>query len=280
MRSGWRSMRESLQTELPLALETSPPNQRPASVKQSAAFTDSAEARTVQKCLDGYAWPEVLAQVQQQGWGRLPSLLSAEQCVQLAAQYDEPERFRSRIIMQRHAFGQGEYQYFAYPLPPLLQHLRMGLYARLQPLAEQWRCLLQSDAPPWPAEHSSLLAQCHAAGQLRPTPLLLRYGAGDYNCLHQDLYGELVFPLQVVVLLSQPGQDFDGGELVLTEQRPRMQSRVQVLQLQQGDAAIITVRERPVQGARGSYRVQHRHGVSTVLRGARHTLGVVFHDAV
>ena len=273
-------MHDRMQTELPLAADNCLPDKPPPSTSLVAASVHPAQASAVEKRLAGYAWPEILAQVQQQGWGRLPGLLTAAQCAQLAAQYDEPERFRSRIIMQRHAFGQGEYQYFAYPLPPLLQALRTGLYACLRPLAERWRSSLQPEAPPWPAEHSGLLAQCHAAGQMRPTPLLLRYGAGDYNCLHQDLYGELVFPLQVVVLLSQPGQDFDGGELVLTEQRPRMQSRVQVLQLQQGDAAIITVRERPVQGARGSYRVQHRHGVSSVLRGARHTLGVVFHDAL
>ncbi|GAB2834734.1 2OG-Fe(II) oxygenase [Comamonas piscis] len=229
--------------------------------------------------LQRYDWPAVSQQVDSQGWGLLPRLLDAAQCQQMAAIYDEAAHFRSRILMQRHAFGRGEYQYFAYPLPPLLQALRTGLYARLQPLAEQWRQQLTSAAPPWPAQHAALLAQCHAAGQQRPTPLLLRYGAHDYNCLHQDLYGELVFPLQVIVLLSQPGEDFDGGELVLTEQRPRMQSRVQVLPLQRGDAAIIAVRERPVQGTRGSFRVQHRHGVSTVLRGHRHTLGIVFHDA-
>ena len=226
-----------------------------------------------------YDWAAVSQQVDCQGWGLLPGLLDAAQCQQMAAMYDEAAHFRSRILMQRHAFGRGEYQYFAYPLPPLLQALRAGLYARLQPLAEHWRGLLQAPASPWPASHAALLAQCHAAGQRRPTPLLLRYGAQDYNCLHQDLYGALVFPLQVIVLLSQPGEDFDGGELVLTEQRPRMQSRVQVLPLQRGDAAIIAVRERPVQGTRGSYRVQHRHGVSTVLRGHRHTLGIVFHDA-
>lgn len=229
--------------------------------------------------LQRYDWAAVSQQVDCQGWGLLPGLLDTAQCQQTSAMYDEAAHFRSRILMQRHAFGRGEYQYFAYPLPALLQALRAGLYARLQPLAEHWRGLLQAPASPWPANHAALLAQCHAAGQRRPTPLLLRYGVQDYNCLHQDLYGALVFPLQVIVLLSQPGEDFDGGELVLTEQRPRMQSRVQVLPLQRGDAVIIAVRERPVQGTRGSYRVQHRHGVSTVLRGHRHTLGIVFHDA-
>lgn len=246
---------------------------------QSARAATKNEATPVHSLLADYVWPEVLQQVDRQGWAHLPRLLTAAQCTQLAALYDEPQHFRSRIVMQRHAFGQGEYQYLAYPLPPLVQTLRSALYAQLQPLAAHWRDVLQTGGAPWPATHAGLLAQCQAVGQQRPTPLLLRYGAGDYNCLHQDVYGDLVFPLQVVVLLSQPGRDFDGGELVLTEQRPRMQSRVQVLQLQQGDASIIAVRERPVQGTRGSYRVQHRHGVSTITRGARHTLGVVLHDA-
>lgn len=253
----------------------------PAPLLQAGSAPAGAGGADVQAeaALQRYDWTAVGRQLDRQGWGLLPGLLDAAQCQQMAAMYDEAAHFRSRIQMQRHAFGRGEYQYFAYPLPALLQALRTALYARLQPVAEQWRQRLASATPPWPAQHAALLAQCHAAGQCRPTPLLLRYGAEDYNCLHQDLYGALVFPLQVIVLLSQPGEDFDGGELVLTEQRPRMQSRVQVLPLQRGDAAIIAVRERPVQGTRGSYRVQHRHGVSTVLRGQRHTLGIVFHDA-
>nr|WP_312988665.1 2OG-Fe(II) oxygenase [Comamonas koreensis] len=264
------------QVALPLEAEAS------AALSQSAApaqpDADGADVAS-EASLQRYDWAAVGSQLARQGWGLLPGLLDAAQCQQMAAMYGEAAHFRSRIQMQRHAFGRGEYQYFAYPLPALLQALRTALYARLQPVAEQWRAQLAAAAPPWPAQHAALLAQCHAAGQRRPTPLLLRYGAGDYNCLHQDLYGALVFPLQVIVLLSHPGEDFDGGELVLTEQRPRMQSRVQVLPLQRGDAAIIAVRERPVQGTRGSYRVQHRHGVSTVLRGDRHTLGIVFHDA-
>lgn len=265
-----KRLASAAQAALPLDVEATA---TPAGL--AAADADGAGEAALQR----YAWTAVSSQLARQGWGLLPGLLDAAQCQQMAAMYDEAAHFRSRIHMQRHAFGRGEYQYFAYPLPALLQALRSALYARLQPLAEQWRQQLTSAAPPWPAQHAALLAQCHAAGQLRPTPLLLRYGADDYNCLHQDLYGALVFPLQVIVLLSQPGEDFDGGELVLTEQRPRMQSRVQVLPLQRGDAAIIAVRERPVQGTRGSYRVQHRHGVSTVLRGQRHTLGIVFHDA-
>ena len=263
------------QAELPLLADDCEEKQ-PLARNQSALAAIDTEASDL---LDRYTWPDVLREVDRQGWGRLPGLLTPAQCMQLAALYDEGADFRSRITMQRHAFGQGEYQYFAYPLPLLVQTLRDALYVQLQPLAEHWRSLLQPAAAPWPATHAGLIAQCRAAGQLRPTPLLLRYGAGDYNCLHQDVYGELVFPLQVVVLLSQPGRDFYGGELVLTEQRPRIQSRVQVLQLQQGDAAIIAVRERPVQGTRGIYRVHHRHGVSTITRGARHTLGVVLHDA-
>lgn len=264
------------QVALPLDAEASAPLLQPtAPAKADADGADAAGEAALQR----YDWAAVGSELNRQGWGLLPGLVDAAQCQQMAAMYGEAAHFRSRIQMQRHAFGRGEYQYFAYPLPALLQALRTALYARLQPVAEQWRAQLAAAAPPWPAQHAALLAQCHAAGQRRPTPLLLRYGAGDYNCLHQDLYGALVFPLQVIVLLSQPGEDFDGGELVLTEQRPRMQSRVQVLPLQRGDAAIIAVRERPVRGTRGSYRVQHRHGVSTVLRGQRHTLGIVFHDA-
>ena len=229
--------------------------------------------------LNRYDWPDRLSAVDRQGWAVLPELLKHEQCAQLREYYVQAERFRSRVVMQQHAFGQGEYQYFAYPLPHEVQQLRSALYAKLLPLAQRWRELLEEGAPPWPASHADLLAQCHAAGQQRPTPLLLRYGAGDYNRLHQDLYGALQFPLQVVVLLSTPGQDFDGGELVLTEQRARMQSRVQVIPLRQGDAAIIAVNQRPVAGLRGRSRAQHRHGVSAVRSGERYTLGLIFHDA-
>jgi len=267
------------QAALPLGDEEVSEEKLPPAPIHEAPGAMSFEEDAAARHLAHYDWPGICAQVDSQGWGLLPGLLDAGQCGQLAGMYDEAARFRSRITMQRHAFGRGEYQYFAYPLPALVQAMRGALYARLQPLAERWRQLLQPQASPWPATHEAFITQCHAAGQVRPTPLLLRYGTGDYNCLHQDLYGELVFPLQVIALLSQPGQDFDGGELALTEQRPRMQSRVQVLPLRRGDAAIIAVRERPVQGARGSYRVQHRHGVSTILRGARHTLGGVFHDA-
>ena len=195
-----------------------------------------------------------------------------------AASYADAGRFRKRIVMASHGFGRGEYQYFAYPLPRVLQTLRETLYARLAPIANRWHERMRVDTR-FPGTHAEFLARCHAAGQARPTPLLLRYGAGDFNCLHQDLYGEHVFPLQVAVLLSRPGQDFSGGEFVLTEQRPRMQSRVEVVRLEQGDAVVFAVNSRPVDGTRGSYRVNMRHGVSRLHGGQRHTLGLIFHDA-
>ena len=209
----------------------------------------------------------------------LGPLLEPEECRELAALYDAgEERFRSRVVMARHGFGRGEYKYFADPLPPAVARLRAALYRRLAPVANRWSEAMGLPAR-YPAEHVEFLARCHAAGQAKPTPLLLRYGAGDYNCLHQDLYGEHAFPLQVVVLLSAPGEQFEGGELVLTEQRPRMQSRAEVVPLRQGDAAAFAVNHRPVRGARGTYRVAMRHGVSRVRRGERRTLGIIFHDA-
>ncbi|WP_374563653.1 2OG-Fe(II) oxygenase [Ideonella sp.] len=214
-----------------------------------------------------------------EGWARIEGLLTAAECTGLAARYgDDAPTFRSRVVMARHGFGRGEYKYFAYPLPPLIGALREALYARLAPIANRWHEAMGL-AVRFPAHHAEFLARCHAAGQRRPTPLLLQYGEGDYNCLHQDVYGEQVFPLQVVLLLSEPGRDFDGGEFVLTEQRPRMQSRPMVLPLRQGDAAVIAVHHRPVQGTRGHYRVQLRHGVSRLRSGQRHTAGIVFHDA-
>lgn len=218
------------------------------------------------------------AQIDAQGWALLPGLLDAPQCAALRGLYDDPARFRSRIVMERYRFGRGEYQYFATPLPPPVQQLRETLYPLLVPLANLWAGQL-GEARRYPPTLAPFLAQCHAAGQRRPTPLLLRYREGDYNCLHQDVYGELLFPLQLVVLLSEPGADYEGGELVLTEQRPRQQSRVQVLPLRRGDAAVFAVRQRPVAGSRGVYRAQLRHGVSTVTRGERLALGVIFHDA-
>lgn len=214
----------------------------------------------------------------ERGFAIIPSLLTAQECAEVAALYDDARLFRSRVIMSRHGFGRGEYQYFRYALPPRIAQLREELYARLAPVANQWQELSGSELR-YPRTHVEFLARCHAAGQVRPTPLLLRYGPGDYNCLHQDLYGEHMFPLQMAVLLSKPGADFEGGEFVLTEQRPRQQSRFEVVPLGLGDAVVFAVNERPVRGLRGFYRVRMRHGVSRVLAGQRHTLGIILHDA-
>jgi hypothetical protein len=205
-------------------------------------------------------------------------LLSAEECAALAEAYPADGLFRSRVIMARHGFGRGEYKYFGYPLPDLIGRLRTALYPRLASVANRWNTAM-GIRERFPERHSAFIRRCHVAGQRRPTPLLLQYGAGDYNCLHQDLYGEQVFPLQLTLLLSEPGRDFTGGEFVLTEQRPRMQSRAEVVPLAKGDAVIFAVRSRPVQGTRGVYRARLRHGVSRVRSGRRHTAGIIFHDA-
>ena len=223
-------------------------------------------------------WTQAGADLDAQGAALIAGLLPPQACRDLAALYAQDALFRSRVLMARHGFGRGEYRYFGYPLPPPVEQLRTALYARLVPVANRWHQAMGLAAH-FPARHADFIARCHAAGQPRPTPLLLQYGPGDYNCLHQDLYGEHVFPLQVVLLLSEPGRDFEGGEFVMTEQRPRMQSRPMVLPLRQGDAAVIAVHQRPVQGTRGSYRVNLRHGVSRVRAGQRHTLGLIFHDA-
>lgn len=223
-------------------------------------------------------WSAVAAQLDARGGAVLPGLLASAACRELAGVYADDGRFRSRVVMGRHGFGQGEYKYFAYPLPPLVAGLRSALYPHLAPVANEWNRRLGARQR-YPATLEAFLERCHAAGQVKPTPLLLQYGPDDYNCLHQDLYGEWVFPLQLTVLLSQPGRDFAGGEFVLTEQRPRMQSRVEVVPLGQGDAVVFAVHHRPVHGTRGDYRVNLRHGVSRVRSGRRHTLGVIFHDA-
>ena len=223
-------------------------------------------------------WQAIEDDLNRHGCAVVPGLLDPGACLALAAQYEQPQRFRSRVVMARHGYGRGEYQYFAYPLPEPVAALRSALYAPLAAIANRWQAALGLEAR-FPLEHDAFLARCHAAGQVRPTPLLLRYGEGDYNCLHQDLYGEHVFPLQLAVLLSRPQLDFTGGEFVLTEQRPRMQSRVEVVPLLQGDAVIFAVAQRPVHGVRGSYRVSMRHGVSRLRSGVRHTLGVILHDA-
>jgi uncharacterized protein len=223
-------------------------------------------------------WTRVLAELDARGCATLPRLLRADECEGMSALYDDDARFRSCVVMARHGFGRGEYKYFDYPLPPLVAELREHAYPALAQLANQWQARLATELT-YPATHAEFVERCHAAGQLRPTPLVLRYAEGDYNCLHQDLYGEHVFPLQIATLLSEPERDFTGGEFVLTEQRPRMQSRVEVVPLRQGDAVVFAVNERPVQGTRGDYRVKMRHGVSRLRSGRRHTLGVIFHDA-
>ncbi|WP_411886231.1 2OG-Fe(II) oxygenase [Polaromonas sp. YR568] len=223
-------------------------------------------------------WAHTTATLSHHGSAVLPHLLDARECEAVAGLYADTHRFRSRVVMQRHGFGQGEYQYFSYPLPDIVANLRATLYPRLVGVANAWNEAMGIDVR-YPTAHADFLARCHAAGQQRPTPLLLQYGPGDYNCLHQDLYGEHVFPIQVAVLLSRPGEDFTGGEFVLTEQRPRMQSRPEVVPLTQGDAVVFAVHHRPVQGSRGFHRVNMRHGVSTVRSGHRHTLGIIFHDA-
>jgi hypothetical protein len=223
-------------------------------------------------------WEQAAADLDREGWTVLPGLLAPAECDATKALYGPSDIFRSHVRMARHGFGQGEYRYFAYPLPPLVEALRKALYPRLAPIANRWNRRLLLDVR-FPPDHAGFLERCHDAGQARPTPLLLEYGAGDFNCLHQDLYGEHVFPLQAAVLLSSPGEDFTGGELVLTEQRPRMQSRPMVVPLGKGDAALFAVAARPQRGTRGEYRVTMRHGVSRIRSGKRHTLGIIFHDA-
>jgi uncharacterized protein len=225
-----------------------------------------------------YDWSSVSAHLDAHGWAMLPKLLTASEAAALARLYDDDSRFRSRVIMARHGFGRGEYKYFSYPLPAQVAALRTELYPRLAPIANRWNELMGIDVR-YPDTHADFLARCHTAGQTRPTPLLLQYGEGDFNALHQDVYGEHVFPLQVAILLSDPEDDFTGGEFVLTEQRPRMQSRAEVVPLGRGDGVVWAVRNRPVRGTRGVYRVNMRHGVSRLRSGHRHTMGVIFHDA-
>lgn len=223
-------------------------------------------------------WQRIREDLYERGNAKLDRLLNARECRSLMALYADSDRFRSRVVMERHNFGRGEYRYFSYPLPELVAELRQAFYPRLVPVANDWNETMRLDIR-YPDEHVEFLARCHAAGQQRPTPLLLKYGPDDYNCLHQDLYGEHVFPLQVAVLLSDPELDFSGGEFVITEQRPRMQSRPEVVPIRQGDAVIFAVNERPVSGKRRPYRVKLRHGVSRLRSGERYTLGVIFHDA-
>jgi hypothetical protein len=228
--------------------------------------------------VDALDWSRISKDLDEQGSALLQGVLSAEECKAIASLYPNESIFRSRVVMGRHGFGRGEYKYFSYPLPSIIQELRTALYSRLSSVANRWNEAMRIEMR-YPANHSDFVQRCHDAGQLRPTPLLLQYGPGDYNCLHQDLYGDHVFPIQVAILLSEPQRDFIGGEFVLTEQRPRMQSRPEVVPLGQGDAVSFAVHHRPVQGTRGTYRVNLRHGVSRLRLGQRHTVGIIFHDA-
>lgn len=232
----------------------------------------------IRRHIDGLDWSGIGRELDGYGCAAIRALVSPALCDALAALYPNDALYRSRIDMRQHGFGRGEYKYFAYPLPDAVDALRTGLYPHLAPIANRWNAAMGIGVD-YPPAHGDYLARCHRAGQLRPTPLLLRYEAGDYNCLHQDLYGEHVFPLQVAILLSEPGKDFTGGEFVMTEQRPRMQSRAEVVSLGKGDAVIFAVSQRPVQGTRGTYRVNLRHGVSRLRIGHRQTLGIIFHDA-
>jgi len=246
----------------------------PTKIAGTAAVSKSALQR-----VGDYDWNALAADLGAYGSAMLERLLTPDECQGIAALYPHEEHFRSHIHMARHGFGKGEYRYFKYPLPGRLAELRTALYPRLAVVANDWNERLRVEAR-YPDRHDAFLAACHEAGQTRPTPLLLQYVAGDFNCLHQDLYGDLAFPLQVAILLSEPGEDFTGGEFVLSEQRPRMQSRVEVVPLRQGDAVAFAVHNRPVQGSKGTYRVNLRHGVSRVRSGLRHTVGIIFHDAL
>jgi uncharacterized protein len=240
--------------------------------------TTTAESKDAASRVAALDWANIAAELDEHGSAVVGPLLTPGQCDELVASYEDEGIFRSRVVMARHGFGSGEYQYFSYPLPSLIAELRTALYPPLAEIANRWNEAMDIEIR-YPTAHKAFLDRCHVEGQTKPTPLLLRYGAGDYNALHQDLYGDHVFPLQVAFLLARPGVDFTGGEFVLTEQRPRMQSRAEVVSLAQGDGVIFAVRERPAQGARGPYRVVMRHGVSRIKSGSRTTLGVIFHDA-
>ena len=248
---------------------------------QMTSLETTAEAlrlRSGQARVAAYDWQALARELDAYGCAVLPKLLSSEECRTIAALYADESHFRSHVVMARHGFGKGEYRYFKYPLPELLGDLRTALYPHLSAVANAWNGRMGIDER-YPDDHASFLERCHAAGQTRPTPLLLQYVPGDFNCLHQDLYGDLAFPIQVAILLSEPGTDFTGGEFVLTEQRPRKQSRAEVVPLRLGDAVAFAVHNRPVQGTKGNYRVNLRHGVSRVRSGMRHTVGIIFHDA-
>ena len=244
----------------------------------SLAVATRTKEKGIAERVDAIDWKEIAAHLDGHGWATIERFFSADECRAIAGHYDDDSAFRSRVVMARHGFGRGEYKYFNYPLPDIIAELRAALYPCLAPIANRWNESMRIEVR-YPHRLAEFLERCHEAGQTRPTPLLLRYGAGDFNALHQDLYGEHVFPLQAAFLLSEPEKDFTGGELVLTEQRPRMQSRPAVVPLRRGEGAVFAVHQRPVQGTRGTHRVNLRHGVSEVRSGRRHTLGVIFHDA-
>ena len=240
--------------------------------------TPIASSKTAAVRVKTFDWERVSQDLDAQGSAVIEGLLSPDECQALAGLYPKDDIFRSRVVMERHGFGRGEYKYFSYPLPDLIAALRTAIYPHLVPIANYWNNAMGIDIR-YPEQHADFIERCHQAGQVRPTPLLLQYGVGDYNCLHQDLYGEHVFPLQLTILLSKPDKDFTGGEFVMTEQRPRMQSRPIVVPLRQGDGVVFAVSNRPVEGTRGAYRVNLRHGISRLRSGHRHTLGIIFHDA-
>ncbi|MGH7757268.1 MAG: 2OG-Fe(II) oxygenase [Vulcanimicrobiaceae bacterium] len=242
------------------------------------ATANSSPQPAIEARVEALDWPRIANDLDADGWATIDRLLAAQECTEIADLYAAEGRFRSHVVMARHGFGRGEYKYFTYPLPDLIGRLRTSIYPRLVPLANRWNEAM-GFAVRYPDDHVAFLERCHQAGQRRPTPLLLQYGTDDFNALHQDLYGEHVFPLQLTILLAQPGEDFTGGEFVITEQRPRMQSRPSVVPLCRGDAVVFAVNQRPVKGTRGNYRVALRHGVSKLRTGRRHTLGIIFHDA-
>jgi hypothetical protein len=244
----------------------------------SSATGSDAGSMAVEARVDAVEWAKVHADLDTQGWAITPRLLTPAEADSIASLYHQEHGFRSQVVMGRHGFGRGEYKYFSYPLPSLIQTLRTAAYPHLVPIANRWHERMGHDVR-FPPDHAAFLERCRRAGQNRPTPLLLEYGPEDYNCLHRDLYGEHVFPIQIAILLDQPGEDFEGGEFVMTEQRPRMQSRAMVLPLRKGDAAIFAVNSRPMKGVRGDYQVKLNHGVSKLYSGKRHTVGVIFHDA-
>lgn len=259
-----------------------PANLRKTKANNSDALPESVAglgSTAIQARVDGVDWAKIYTDLDAQGWAVVPKLLTHAEADLIAGLYHLEQGFRSHIIMARHGFGRGEYKYFSYPLPPLIQALRTAAYPHLAPIANQWHERMRIDVR-FPGNHAAFLERCHQAGQVRPTPLLLEYGPEDYNCLHRDLYGEHVFPMQIAILLDQPGEDFVGGEFVMTEQRPRMQTRAMVLPLKKGDAAIFAVNSRPMKGLRGDYQVKLNHGVSKLYSGKRHTVGVIFHDAI